>query len=98
MRARLRAEVAALVDYDARKIGRRLARTEKGECRRAFQKRRRNVLVFLRLARARRIDEPTARRHDSRGMLEHLELRCGERSEVGLTASPADVGIPAQHA
>jgi hypothetical protein len=57
-----------------------------------------DLLVFLRFARARRVDQAAARRDAGRGVRQHLALGQRERTEILLATPPADVRVATERA
>ena len=63
------------------------------KCRRCAEKARHDGFVFFRLARAGGVDQPAAGRTASAALRIIVQLRVGERREIGFGPPPADVGI-----
>src|SRR5262245_7171814 len=91
-----RAQVAAIVDELARQLRMRVVRVERCKIGSIGEKFRDHVLVFLRLARTRRIDQTPSRANDFRSVPQHLYLRCGESGQILFMTPPSNIGIASE--
>src|SRR5262249_59626786 len=91
-------QVAARVDERGGELRGRLARREGHERRRRREKRVGDRFVFLRLARAGRVNQAAARCDRLGRALQHRQLRRSERGQIVFATPPADVGIAPQRA
>jgi len=91
-------QVAAIVDHVGRQQRCRVSRVNGAEVGPVAQKAVGHRFVFFGLARAGGVDQPSARRHDGRGVLQHDALRAGEYGQIGLAPAPPDVRVAPQNA